>query len=136
MTPPAVVAIAAYAGALALPPSLAWMGGIVAVVAFGLLATGELVADKLPIVPARTSPPALIARMATGGLSGACLAAAAGAGTTVGALLGAAGAVVGAFAGYRARMRLTDALGTPDVVIAMLEDVATVGGALLLVSRL
>lgn len=111
------------------------MGGTAAAVVLGLLATGELVADKLPFVPARTSPPALIARMVTGGLTGACLAGAGGAGTTAGAVAGIAGAVVGAFGGYQARTRSTRALGTPDVVVAMLEDVVAVGGALWIVSR-
>ena len=110
------------------------MGGIVAVGVLAVLATGELVADKLPFVPARTSPPGLIARMGTGGLTGACLVAD-GTSVTVGALLGAVGAVAGAFGGYHARMRLTRALGMPDVVVAIVEDVVTVGGALVLVSR-
>jgi uncharacterized membrane protein len=111
------------------------MGGAVAVIVLALFATGELVADKLPMIPARTSPPALIARMVLGGLAGACVAAAGGAGPTAGALAGVAGAVAGAFLGYQARTRLTRALGTPDVVVAMLEDVVAVGGSLWIVSR-
>jgi uncharacterized membrane protein len=36
--------------------------------------------------------------------------------------------------GYRARTRLVRALGTPDYVVAVVEDLIAVGGAVLLVA--
>ena len=38
---------------------------------FSVLAIGELISDKLPNTPSRKAPPGFIARIVTGGLSGA-----------------------------------------------------------------
>jgi uncharacterized membrane protein len=62
-------------GWLKLDGPLALIGSIASVAIFTLLAIAELVADKLPKTPSRTSPPGLIARIVTGGLTGACVAA-------------------------------------------------------------
>ena len=53
----------------------------------------------------------------------------------LGAALGVAGGVAGTFAGYEARTRLVRACEAPDFVIASLEDIVAIGGALLIVSR-
>jgi uncharacterized membrane protein len=53
----------------------------------------------------------------------------------IGCALGAVGGVIGAFAGYQARTGLVRALQVGDVVIAVLEDVVAIGGALLIVTR-
>ncbi len=135
MTAPAATAWAAYLGWLKLERPLSLIGSLPAVIVLSLFALGELVADKLPKTPSRTAPVGLIARIVTGGLSGACLAAAGGAAALTGALLGAAGGVVGCFGGYQARTRLVKALGTPDYVIALLEDLVAIGGSLWVVSR-
>ena len=72
LTAPAVVAWAAHLGWLNLHVSpLAFMGSATAVAIFSVLAIGELVADKLPMVPKRTAPAPLLARFLTGGLCGA-----------------------------------------------------------------
>ena len=137
LTAPAVVAWGARLGWLNLQGTpFSFMGSLAAVIIFTLLAAGELVADQLPNTPARTAPPGLIARIVTGGLSGACVAAAAGQSIVAGACAGAAGGVAGAFSGYQARTRLVKALGVKDVVIALLEDAVAIGAGLLLVSRL
>jgi len=47
-------------------------------------------------------------------------------------VLGALGAVAGTLGGYRARTRLVPALGVPDYVVALAEDVVAVGGAFLI----
>ena len=94
---------------------------------------GELVGDKLPMIPKRTSPAPLIARIITGGLCGGCLCASAGQSLVVGAFLGGIGAVVGAFLGYGIRRRLD--LHINDLVVAVCEDVVAVGLALFVVSR-
>jgi uncharacterized membrane protein len=56
-------------------------------------------------------------------------------GAVLGAVLGIVGAIAGTFGGYQARTRLVKSLGTPDFVIAVLEDLLTIGGSLWLVSR-
>jgi uncharacterized membrane protein len=136
MTAPAVTAWAAHLGRLNLRgSSLAFMGSVWAVAIFTLAALGELVADQLPTTPARTKPGPLGARIVMGGLCGACVLVAAGKAAWLGAALGAIGGVVGAFAGYHARVGLVRALRVPDVVIAIVEDVVAIGIGLLIVSR-
>ena len=98
-----------------------------------MLAIGELIADKLPMIPKRTAPAPLIARIVTGGLCGACLYTAMGRSLLAGTLLGGIGGVVGAFVGYDIRRRLD--LHVKDLVVAVCEDVVAVGLALFLVSR-
>lgn len=134
LTAPAVVAWGAHLDWLNLhSSSLAFMGSTAAVAIFSLLATGELVADKLPMTPKRTAFAPLIARILTGGLCGACLCAAAGKSLLVGTLLGGIGGVIGAFLGYSIRKRL--AVRIKDFVIAVCEDLVAVSLALFLVSR-
>src|SRR3954451_12382481 len=152
MTPLAVVAWASRLGRLDLDPTpLAFLGSGVAAWFFAAAALGELVADKLPFTPNRTALGPFAARLLTGALSGGAVAAgggragsgsggggavAAGAGGSLaeGAVAGAVGAVAGTFGGYRARTGLVRALGTPDWVVAVMEDVIAVGGAILLVA--
>jgi uncharacterized membrane protein len=71
----------------------------------------------------------------TGGLSGACLAAAGAQSIAFGGALGAVGGVVGAFAGYYARTGVVNALKVRDLPIALLEDAIAIGGAIFVVSR-
>jgi len=135
LTAPAAVSWAAHLRWLDLQgSSLAFMGSTVAVVIFSLLAVAEYVADLLPATPRRTTPGPLIARIVTGGLSGACLCASAGRSLPIGAVLGGLGAVSGAFMGYEARTRLVKALRAKDRVIALSEDVVAIVLAWLMVS--
>jgi uncharacterized membrane protein len=135
LTAPATTAWAVYLGWLRLERPLSLIGSFPSVVIFTVLAVLELVADKLPQTPNRTSPPGLIARIVMGGLTGACIAAGGGQGALLGAVLGAVGGVVGCFGGYQARTRLVKALGTPDIYVALLEDLVTIAGCLWAVSR-
>jgi uncharacterized membrane protein len=135
LTAPATTAWAVHLGWLKLERPLSLIGSLPSVVIFSLLAAAELVADKLPKTPSRTAPPGLIARILMGGLSGAVVAAGGGQGALTGAVLGAAGGVVGCFGGYQARTRLVKALGTPDIYVALLEDLVAVAGSLWVVSR-
>jgi uncharacterized membrane protein len=128
LTAPAITAWAAYLGWLKLQGSLALIGSIFSVAIFTLLAVVELVADKLPKTPNRTSPPGLIARIIMGGLTGACIAASGGYGAIIGAVLGALGGIVGCFGGYQARTGLVKALGTRDTYVALIEDVIAIAG--------
>jgi uncharacterized membrane protein len=128
LTPAAVVAWAAHVGWLNLSDSpLAFMGSIIAVVIFSLLAVLELIGDVRPSTGKRTAPVPLIARIVMGGLCGACVCAAGHQSLIIGAILGAVGAAIGAFAGYEIRRRLVAALNIKDLFIALLEDVVTIG---------
>ncbi len=112
---------------------LAFIGSTPAVAILSVLAIGELIADKLPMIPKRTAPVPLMARIITGGLCGACLCAAAGKSLLAGTLFGGIGGVAGAFLGYGIRRRLD--LRIKDLVVAVCEDVVAIGLALFLVSR-
>jgi len=104
MTGPALVCWAAHLGWLNLEDSrLVFMESTLATYGFSALALGELVADKLPFIPNRTSPGPLFGRVVLGALSGSALCAATGFSLAAGAILGAAGGAAGAFAGFQAR---------------------------------
>lgn len=136
LTPPAVVAWAAYLGWLNLVNSpLAFMGSIVTVIIFSLLAVFELFGDLRPSTPKRTAPAPLITRILMGGLCGACLSAAMHQSLIVGAILGALGGLIGAFAGYELRKRLVAGLNIKDIYIALLENLVTIGLALFFACR-
>ena len=136
LTAPAVVAWAAHLGWLSLNgSSLGFMGSTAAAIIFSIFAIGELIGDKLPMIPKRTALAPLLARIVTGGLCGASLCAAANQSLLIGALLGGTGAVIGAFAGYDIRRRLVSKLNIKDILIAIPEDLIAIGLACFLVSR-
>lgn len=123
LTGPAVVSWAAWLGYLHLGQTpLAFMGSLIAVSIFTVMATGEYIGDKLPKTPSRTDPPGLIGRILTGGLAGASLHASMGNSLLTGGILGAAGAVLGAFGGYHFRTRAVKSLGVKDIFVAVPED--------------
>jgi len=133
---PAAVGWAAHLGWLHVQgTSLGFVGSKSFVVVLSLLAIGELIGDKLPTVPRRTALAPLLARLVTGGLSGACLCASANQSLGMGTVLGAIGAVIGAFGGYQIRKRLVTRLNIPDLFVALLEDLVAISLALFLVSR-
>ena len=133
---PAVVAWAAHFDLLNLNGSpLAFMGSRTAVAIFTIFAVGELIADKLPKTSKRTAFAPLLARILLGGLSGACLFAAAGKSLLYGALLGGIGGVIGAFAGYEIRRRIVSSLHVKDLFVAICEDVIAIALACFFVSR-
>src|SRR5205085_11283595 len=136
LSPPAVVAWAAHLGWLNLNNSaLAFMGSIITVVIFSILALFELFVDLQPSTPKRTAPVPLGARILMGGLCGACLYAASNQPLVIGAILGAVGGVIGTFAGYEIRRRLVAALHGKDIFVALLEDLVAIGLACFFVSR-
>lgn len=128
LTAPAVIAWAAYLGILKLEPPLALIGSLGSVVIFTLLALGELVADKLPRAPNRTDALGLVARIFTGGLTGACIAVGFGKSAITGAIIGAAGGIVGCYVGFHMRMWLTRVVGNKSFFVALFEDVIAIAG--------
>jgi uncharacterized membrane protein len=134
MTAPAVVAWGAHLGWLHLQGSLlGFFANKISLVIFSVFALGELIADKLPFIPARTQIGPLAVRVIFGAICGAALCRSAAVSPLLGTLLGAVGGLAGAFAGYTYRRRLAPMV--PDLVLALLEDLVAVGGGLFLVSR-
>ncbi|HEY4950975.1 MAG TPA: DUF4126 family protein [Candidatus Acidoferrales bacterium] len=135
-TAPGVICWAAHLGWITLHGShLAFLGSTVTVVIVTPLAIFELVNDKLPATPNRTTPGPLGARIVMGALCGAALAIAGGQGAPLGAIAGIVGAVVGAFGGYQTRRQIGAQLKVKDFGVALLEDLIAIGGALLVVTR-
>jgi uncharacterized membrane protein len=135
LTPPAAVAWAVYLGWLTLARPLSLIGSLPAIIILSVLAVTEIMFDKLPNTPNRTAPLGLIARIVTGGFTGACVSVGGGKTVLVGAGLGVIGGIAGCFGGYQIRARLVKFLGQPDFNIALLEDLIAIGGSLFIVSR-
>lgn len=135
LTAPAVASLAARFGWLGLGGTpLGFMGSAAAAAVFPILAAGEYVYDLLPVATRRTEAMPLIARIVMGGLSGACIAAGAGASLTAGAVAGGVGGLAGAFGGYIARKNLVRSLGVKDAAVAIPEDLVAIGLAVLAVA--
>jgi uncharacterized membrane protein len=132
---PAVTAWAVHLGRLKIDRPLSLIGSTASVAVFTVLALLELVADKLPSTPNRTAPTGLIARILTGGLTGACVGAGGAQRPLVGGVLGAVGGVVGCFAGFQVRKQLVMALHTRDIYVAIVEDLVAIAGAVWVVFR-
>ena len=134
MMAPAVASWGAFAGWLAVDGTwLTFLTSPWSVAILTVLAIGELVADKLPSTPSRTSPFGLGARLVSGALVGLAFTAGSGlAAMIVGGLLGAAGALIGTFLGYEGRTRTARRLGR-DFPVALAEDVIAITAGLLLV---
>jgi uncharacterized membrane protein len=134
-TAPAVTGWAVYLQWLSLDRPLSLIGSLPAAVVLTVIAVGELIADKLPQTPNRTAPIGLIARIVTGAVTGACIAASAGQRAAVGAIIGAGGAIAACFGGYYARKYLVRTLRLRDLYVALAEDVIAVLGSLWVVLR-
>ena len=109
----------------------AFLGTTTGAVIVTILALGELIGDKLPKIPSRIEAAPLGGRMITAALSGAALCVTAGRPWWLGVVVAAISAIGGAFAGYHARRALTKRLRIPDLIVALLEDLVTIAGTLL-----
>jgi uncharacterized membrane protein len=87
-----------------------------------VLSAGEIVADKLPGIPARIQPVPLIGRALLGALAGAAVCAEERQSLAAGATVGALGAVAATFGAYHLRQWLDKRVGLPDPVVALAED--------------
>lgn len=134
-TPLALTAWAVYLGWLSPSRPFSLIGSLPAVATLTLLAVVELVFDKLPNTPNRTSPPGLIARLVSGAICGACISLSGAQGALAGAALGAAGGIVGCFAGYHLRTRIVQTLNVKDIYVAVVEDLLAVAGCFWIVSH-
>jgi uncharacterized membrane protein len=135
MTAPAVVCWGAHFGWLPLTgSSVNFLAHPAALVIFTILAAGELIADKLPFIPSRTTPVPLIIRIILGATCGTALCVVAKLALGYGVLLGSLGAIVGAYGGYNYR-RLIPNSGAAQFLTALLEDIVAVGGGFWIVSR-
>jgi uncharacterized membrane protein len=133
-TAPAAVSWAAHLGWINLQGTLlGFMGSTITVGIVTLLALVEYVVDQLPKTAARTVPQQFIARVLTGGLSGACICVSASQSLLIGALLGAIGAVIGTLGGYHIRKRLVSGLNVRDIFIAVPEELIAIGLAYFIV---
>jgi len=101
--------------------------------ALKIAAVGELIADKLPFIPARTTPAGLAARVMSGGLSGAAVSKTGGKNVILCALLGSAVAVGATCAFYNFRKTAGSKTGIADPLIALVEDAIVAGVGLALV---
>jgi uncharacterized membrane protein len=92
---------------------------------------GEVVADKLPATPPRTTTGPFLQRLATGATVGAAVHYDAGRPRVLGAVLGAAGAGAGAWAGSRARILAAERTTLPGPLLGAIEDLVAIGLAVL-----
>ena len=86
------------------------------------LMVGEMIGDKTPLVPSRTSAGPLFGRALSGALVGSALFASRKRPGLSGALLGAVSALGGVYAADRLRSVTTQGLGLPDPLFGLLED--------------
>ena len=135
MAAPALASWAARLGWLRLSDTwLAFLGAAWTPWILTVFALGELIVDKLPSTPSRKAPGGFVARIVTGGLSGAAIATAGG-GMGGGLIAGIVGAIIGTLGGHAFRARLAAAFGR-DRPAALIEDAIAIGGALLIAMAL
>lgn len=93
-------------------------------------ALGEMVLDKLPIVPSRIELPPLLGRIGSGALVGATLYRTHGRNLLVGALVGGLAALASTYLIYHLRRVAGERLNVPDGVLGAVEDAVVLGGGL------
>lgn len=96
---------------------------------------GEIIADKLPFLPDRLSPPAFIWRLFIGGLAGTIMTYRLHDSPILGAVLGSSAAALGTVAGYYSRKTLGRRTLIPDPILGAFEDVLATGLGLLVVRK-
>jgi len=120
---PAFVSRAARRGDLDLDGTVfAFLGSPRISKALVLMELGEMVGDKLPATPSRTSPPPLLGRAVSGAVVGTAVFISEGRRATTGAALGSTAAIVAAFAGEGLRALAVEKTALPDPVVALVED--------------
>ncbi|MGI9035572.1 MAG: DUF4126 family protein [Pyrinomonadaceae bacterium] len=87
-----------------------------------IMAAGEMVGDKLPMMPARILPAPLIARIASGAVCGAALCKSKNERADAGAFIGGLAAIISAYGFYYLRRELAENTRLPDVLLGAAED--------------
>ena len=105
-------------------------GGAIRKVAL-VLAAGEMIVDKLPVVGDRIEAAPLVGRAVMGALAGGLIAREARSPVAVGAAVGAAAALAAAHVAFRLRQ----GLGGPALAGGLLEDAIVVGAGAILTRR-
>lgn len=137
MSAPAVVSQLSDAGLIPEEGSpVAWLHHPGVAKTLTVLATSELIADKLPFLPARTEVGPLAARALTGGISGAAICSAARRPWWIGALIGAGAAVGATFGAVKLRKWITKEHNVPSAVVGIVEDAVVAGCGYLVMSSL
>jgi uncharacterized membrane protein len=113
---------------------LAFLGYAATPYIFTVLAIFELISDQLPKTPSRTVPPQFIARIVTGGLSGAAIGASLSS-LWIGLVCGVIGAIIGTLGGAAFRGWLASVFGK-DLPAALVEDAIAIIGSYLIVSNI
>ncbi len=90
------------------------------------LAVGELIGDKLPFTPNRTEAGGVSARILTGAIAGGVLFKSKNKDIALGAAIGGVSALAATFLFFNARRALGKNTVIPDVVTAIVEDIAAV----------
>lgn len=130
-TPIAVLCWFAWLGQISLDnPWTSWTAKLAAVIVFTVLAAGELIGDKLPRIPDRTTPLPLAARVLFGAFCGAVAADSLNGPALEGIILGSIAAAIGTFVGFMVRRDLVSSTGCPDWIIALAEDAVTIAMAI------
>ncbi len=127
-TPLALICWVAVWGWLPLGSSrLHLLGTTTGAAIVSVLALVELIGDKLPMTPGRTSTGPLGARILISSFAGAALALGMGQWWIAATICCALASVAGCFAGFYYRTSFTKKLALPDWVFALAEDFVTVG---------
>lgn len=134
MAAPAIVSRFAHAGLLPLGESqIKFLTHKNSAKTMAVMAIGEMVADKLPFIPSRTSVFPLMTRAVSGALSATAFTKGKKRSVAVGALIGSLAAVGASYGAYKLRKAVGKKLHVPDAIVAVAEDalVAACGFALL-----
>lgn len=94
------------------------------------LALGEMIADKLPVVPARISPAPLAFRIVSGAVCGGAVCAAEGERADIGAIAGGLAAIAGAYGFYHLRRSIGEESKAPDPLLGLAEDAIVITAGL------
>lgn len=127
-TPLALISWVSVWGWLPLGSSrIAFLGTTIGATIVSILAVIELIGDKLPMAPGRTSPGPLGGRILIASFAGAALALGMGHSWIPAVVCGAVASVIGAFAGFRYRTSIPKKIPVADLFLAIAEDLVTIG---------
>ena len=111
---------------------LAFMQTIQTSKVFKVLAAGELIGDKMPKAPDRTSGPGLIGRTVSGALVGAAVYKASGHMPVVGGVIGGLSALTSTFGCFFLRKAIGKRFNIPDAFLGVAEDALVIGAGIAL----